>query len=168
MGFNSGFKGLNTIVRREVRSAPHGSTFHTTSVAAYRVRATSLTYSATSRDGRGQWASVWQRKLFFWPLKCCSSGSGLTSWREQWKGRSVRVVGLKAWLLAVSEWQEGAAKAERPEEIRSKFPKGDRANERLTGLWTLRSYHSAHTRKLLTPRTHRFQGFNRKTFVSRK
>lgn len=151
-----------------LRSAQHDSTFRTNSVVAYRGRATSLTYSATSRDGRGQWGSVWQRKLFFWPLKCCSSGSGVTSWREQWKRRSVRVVGLKAWLLAVTEWQEGAAKAERPVEIRSKFPKGDRANERLTRLWTLRSYHSAHTRKLLTPRTHRFQGFNRKTFVSRK
>jgi hypothetical protein len=42
------------------------------------------------------------------------------------------VDGLKAWLLAVTEQQEGAAKAERPVEIRSKFPKGDRANERLT------------------------------------
>jgi hypothetical protein len=67
------------------------------------------------------------------------------------------VDGLKAWLLAVTERQEGAGKAERPVEIRSKFPKGDRANERLTRRWTLTSYRSAHTWKLLTPLIHMFQ-----------
>jgi hypothetical protein len=74
-----------------------------------------------------------------------------------WK-RSVRVDGLKAWLLAVTERQEGAAKAERPVEIRPEFPKGDRAKDSPTRRSTLTSYHSAHTWKLLTPRTRNVPG----------